>query len=138
MHTIYIARLRPQKTHNLCKPLTEIPPSAMATASQVTPGPASDTSSEVDLEVVFEDLLVTNEGEWIEAHKANLLQLWKLLKQGRSRFNDSYLNGCNFRIFCSFVYRWTENDTDEDDSEADTDMPEEETDAEDQLSETVE
>lgn len=100
--------------------------------------PASDTSSDVDLEVVFEDLLVTNEGEWIEAHKANLLQLWKLLKQGRSRFNDSYLNGCNFRIFCSFVYRWTENDTDEDDSEADTDMPEEETDAEDQLSETVE
>ena len=99
--------------------------------------PASDTSSDGDLEVVFEDLLVTNEGHWIEAHKANLLQMWKLLKQGRSRFNNSYLDGCNFRIFCSFVYRWTENDSDdEDDSEADTDMPED-TDAEEQLNETV-
>ena len=89
----------------------------MATAIAETPVPASETSSEPDLEVVFEDLLVTNEGEWIEAHRHNLLQLWKLVKQGSSRLNDRYLGGCNFRIFCSFVYRWTEDESDADESD---------------------
>lgn len=92
----------------------------MATDAVSDVPPASDTSSEPDLQVVFEDLLVTNEGEWINAHRHNLLQLWNLLKQGKSRFDDNYLTGCNFRIFCSFVYRWTENEeTDEDQTDED-------------------
>ena len=67
--------------------------------------------------------MVTNEGEWIEAHRHNLLQLWNLLKQGKSRFNDNYLTACNFRIFCSFVYRWTE-DEDSDAESSDIEMSE--------------
>ena len=109
----------------------------MATEIVAESSPASDTSSEPGLEVKFEDLLVTNEGEWIEAHRHNLLQLWNLLKQGRSRFDDNYLTGCNFRIFCSFVYRWTEDeDTDEEGSDMLEDG-EEENDSEDTADETV-
>lgn len=92
---------------------------ATEVADELPVASESGSESEVDVQVMFEDLLVTNEGEWIEAHRHNLLQLWNLLKQGKSRFNDNYLTGCNFRIFCSFVYRWTEEeDTDEEGSEA--------------------
>ena len=98
----------------------------MATELATEGVPASEDGSESDsgLEVMFEDLLVTNEGEWVEAHRHNLLQLWNLLKQGKSRFNDNYLTACNFRIFCSFVYRWTEdeNSDDEDSDDSDADM----------------
>jgi len=111
----------------------------MATDGVSEAPPASDTSSEPDLQVVFEDLLVTNEGEWINAHRHNLLQLWNLLKQGKSRFNDNYLTGCNFRIFCSFVYRWTEDeDTDEEGSDVEMDSNnEEDEETDDQRDETV-
>lgn len=91
---------------------------AAAEASRASESSSESEDGDAQLQVMFEDLLVTNEGEWIEAHRHNLLQLWNLLKQGRSRFNDNYLTGCNFRIFCSFVYRWTEDeDTDEEDSD---------------------
>ena len=93
----------------------------MATETADPEVATSDTASDADLEVLFEDLLVTNEGEWIEAHRHNLLQLWNLLKQGKSRFNDNYLTACNFRIFCSFVYRWTE-DEDSDAQSSDEEM----------------
>lgn len=110
----------------------------MATEIVAEGSQASDTSSEPGLEVMFEDLLVTNEGEWIEAHRHNLLQLWNLLKQGKSRFDDSYLTGCNFRIFCSFVYRWTEDeDTDEEGSDAEMSEDGEEEDTENTADETV-
>ena len=110
----------------------------MATEIVAEGSQASDTSSYPGLEVMFEDLLVTNEGEWIEAHRHNLSQLWNLLKQGKSRFNDNYLTGCNFRIFCSFVYRWTEDeDTDEEGSDAEMSDDGEEEDTENTANETV-
>lgn len=70
----------------------------------------SDSDAEsVQGQLQFEDSLVTNEGEWIHSHKPHLLQIWRLLKQGCSRFsNDApYCSMANFHIFASFVYRWT-------------------------------
>lgn len=75
----------------------------------------SHASAEADgvVQIVFEDMLVTNEGQWIEANRPALLQLWRLLKQGAAKFEGlGVLNQCNFHIFCSFCYRWTEDDDD--------------------------
>jgi hypothetical protein len=82
---------------------------------------AADTASNADshasaaaadiMQIVFEDMLVTNEGQWIEANRPALLQLWRLLKQGTARFEGLVLlNQCSFHLFCSFCYRWTEDD----------------------------
>ena len=64
-------------------------------------------SETVEGQLRFEDLLVTNEGEWIHSHKPHLLQIWRLLKQGCARYNATYCSLANFHIFASFVYRWT-------------------------------
>ena len=87
----------------------------------VEPSPAaadaSTSSSSLSnvLQVTFEDLLVTAEGEWIQSHRANLLNLWRLLKQGCTRHNESYLNNCSLAVFSSFVFRWTDTEEGGDD-----------------------
>ena len=91
---------------------------ADAEGAEPQPGPQpqaqhDDTASESSvgvstiIRVTFEDMLVTDEGEWIQSHRQKLLQLWRLLKRGCARHSDLYLSGCSFAVFSSFVYRWT-------------------------------
>lgn len=59
---------------------------------------------------LFEDLLVTNEGEWIESHTQKLKQIWRVLQQACKRSGNSYLGDCSFNVFASFMYRWTDQE----------------------------
>lgn len=69
--------------------------------------PDGSVGASTIIQVTFEDMLVTDEGEWIQSHRHKLLQLWRLLKRGCARHSDLYLSGCSFAVFSSFVYRWT-------------------------------
>ena len=88
-------------------------PQPQAHAQQEAPAQQDDTASDSSvgvstiIQVTFEDMLVTDEGEWIQSHRQKLLQLWRLLKRGCARHSDLYLSGCSFAVFSSFVYRWT-------------------------------
>lgn len=72
--------------------------------------PSSSEGSDVGntLRITFDDMLVTDEGEWIQSHRPQLAQIYRLVKRGCSRHGHTYLNGCSFNIFASFVYRWTD------------------------------
>lgn len=79
---------------------------------------SSDTDDE-DFTVGFQDMLISNEGEWIAARRHQLMRLWKGTK-GLCRLlmpdEESILEQASFGIFASFIYRWTSADNESDSS----------------------
>lgn len=84
----------------------------------------SDTSEDMESTATFDlnDMLVTNECEWVRQRRKELMQTWKGLKQICTKtFPDEkqILGDASFGIFASFIYRWTAAESD---SDTDTDM----------------
>lgn len=73
-----------------------------------------------------QDMLVSNEGEWIAARRHQLMRMWKGLKSLRTLHmpdEPGILDQASFGIFASFVYRWTNADSDDDSSSDDDGEP---------------
>ena len=80
------------------------------------------------------DMLVSQEGYWIEGNRVKLMRIWKGLK-GMCRLimpeQPELLAQASFALFASFAYRWTsadDDDSDDDSSDSDagvtgTDVP---------------
>ena len=84
----------------------------------------SDTSEDMEFTATFDlnDMLVSNECEWVRQRRKELMQTWKGLKQICTKTfpgEHKILADASFGIFASFVYRWTseESDSDTTDSE---------------------
>ena len=66
------------------------------------------------------DMLVSQEGIWIEGNYKRLMTIWKGLKGLCSKVMPDHpelLADANFRVFASFAYRWTAAESDSDDED---------------------
>lgn len=83
-------------------------------------------SDDGDFDVDFDmrnvqDMLVSNEGEWIAARRHGIMRIWKGLKGLLTVHmpEEGILEQASFGIFASFVYRWTNAESDDDSSNED-------------------
>lgn len=74
------------------------------------------------------DMLVSEEGIWVDSNYQGLMKTWRGLKGLCRAFlpeQEGVLADANFRVFASFVYRWTAaGDSDSEESDGDDIIPE--------------
>ena len=67
------------------------------------------------------DMLISGEGTWIHGNHHNLMRIWRALKCASKQAMPEHkglLAHATFRVFASFMYRWTaEEEQDDDDTE---------------------
>lgn len=73
-----------------------------------------DESATSPITFVVDDMLISDEGEWISSHKPAIRFMYHALSSAMQRckrkYEYDYLDDITFATFCSFVYRWSTGD----------------------------
>lgn len=66
------------------------------------------------------DMLISGEGTWIQGNHHNLMRIWRALKCASKTAMPEHkglLAHATFRVFASFMYRWTAEEDEDNDLE---------------------